>query len=127
MDAALKELLVQTVTIEPWTGNNFDGSAKYGTAVSYAARVVGKALALRTAFSIDAGPGEMPDATFSIYLDATDATRISVRDRVTVPAAYRPDNRATVKIFTVSWFPDENGMYFVKLACGWMYHRQGSS
>jgi hypothetical protein len=126
MDDQLRELLVQTVTIAPWTGNSFDGQPTFGTDVAYAARIVGKVMQMRNTFVMQVGANEESVPTFVIYIHADNDTRISSRDRVTVPEQYRPDGQATVMIYTVNWIPDQNGTYYVKIGCGWMYHRQGS-
>jgi len=127
MDWQLRQLLVQEVTIEPWTGNTFDGQPTFGTGVAYPARIVGKMMQIRNTFVMQVGAMEEAIPTFTIYLHADEETRISTRDRVTVPEQYRPDGQATVLIYTVGWFPDQDGMYYAKIACGWMYHRQGSA
>lgn len=126
MDWQLRQLLVHTVTIQPWTGHGFDGQPTFGTGTTYPARIVGKTMQMRNTFAAIVGAAEESVPTFSIYLPADETTRISTRDRITVPAQFQPDGQATVRIYTVNWIPDQDGMYYVKIACGWMYHRQGS-
>ena len=127
MDPRLKKHLVQTVTIEPYVGPSFDGTqSTYGTAVTYAARIVGKMMDVRSTFVLQVGATEDVAPTFTIYVDGNNATRITTRDRLTVPEPYRPDGVSGVKIFTVAFIPDDDGIAYVKISAGWMYHRQGS-
>jgi len=126
MDQQLRQHLVHSITIEPWVGNNFDGTPKFGPGVVYATRIVGRVMQVRNTFVMAVGAGEQAVPTFTMYVHADNNTRISTRDRVTVPEQFRPDGQATVLLFNVSWIPNDDGTYYAKLYAGWMYHRQGS-
>jgi len=127
MDAELVEMLPSTVQINRYIGPDSHGDPTHEvTATSYPARIVAKNLANRQTFSWNAGSEELTLPTHTIWIPADDTISIGPLDLLSIPDPYRPGGRVTAKIFTVSIVPDENGAYYVKLACGWMYHRQGA-
>ncbi len=101
--AAWRSLYRDTVTIEPWSGLNKDGSPTYGTAVSYTARVVGKNRLIRDV------SGQQRVATVTSYLYGAPTT-LTVRDRITLPTRFVPTQPS---ILAVQQEPDERGNCYV--------------
>ncbi len=78
MDAALKTMCKSTVTIAPWTGQDVYGQASYGTAVSYAAHISGKARMVRNTLG--------QEVVSSVHVVLSTAPSISTKDRITLPS-----------------------------------------
>lgn len=77
-------LMVQTVTLTPWTGQNAYGEPTYGTAVSYTARVEGKVRMVRDSIGVERV------STVAVYLATT--TSISPKDKLTLPSGWTPQS-----------------------------------
>lgn len=102
MDAALKELLKQTVTFEPYTGRNSYGKETYGAAVPQPARVTEELVMVRQP------DGSEKLAKTLVRLDGNAV--VDSRDRITLPDGTHP------AILSVARFPDESGTnYTVKV------------
>lgn len=90
IDPALVELMTDTVTIEPWTGQTTTGTATYGAGVTYRARVqmmdeIKRALNGREQL----GRGK-------VYVAMT--TIPSTKDRLTLSAGYDPPQPAILDV-----------------------------
>lgn len=117
-EADFLNLMKDTVTIAPWTGvMDRDNRPTHGAPVSYRARIVGKAIALRQVF------GEQVTPIFDVYVNSG-GVLITIHDLLTLPADVAWIDHTPV-IFAVGNYTDENSLHHVKLQCGWMYHRQG--
>lgn len=104
MDAALLDLLRQTVTIEPYTGPDPFGAPGYGPPVEYPARV------RREAKMVRASDGEERVSSTVVWLDG--AAQVGPQDRITMPDGSHPP------ILAVESSPDETGeTYVVKVRC----------
>lgn len=79
-DNELTPLLVHTVTIEPWTGQDVDGKPTYGAAVSYAAKVEARPRLVRTP------EGHVIATRGVVYLQTTSVP--STKDRLTLPSGF---------------------------------------
>ncbi len=101
MERDLLELLQQTVAIEPWSGNNAYGEARYGPGASYPARVQEKVKMIRNA------KGQEVVSTAQVYLDGV--VPVTVKDRITLPNGTQP----LIQAITSS--PDETGSNYVKV------------
>lgn len=110
-------MMKDEVTIEPWLSMDRDNRPSFGAAVTYRARIAGKAIALRQVF------GEQSTVIFDVYVNSNGA-RITVNDRLTLPADQTWVDHTPV-IFAVGNYTDEDSTHHCKLQCGWMYHRQG--
>ena len=99
LESDFLDLMTQTVTIEPYTGQNASGEASYGTAVSYSARVVGKSRMVRNI------TGQEVVSSKTVYLYGASLS-FSVKDRVTLPSGNVPQ---TPPMIAVSQFPDDEG------------------
>lgn len=95
-----RDLLHQTITLEPWAGRDGYGAPSYGAAVSYSARVVGKQMLVRDM------QGQEVTSQFTIYLLSNVA--VDGRSRITLPAGYSPTNPP---ILSVGTYPDEDGIH----------------
>jgi hypothetical protein len=91
--------LKQSVTIEPWTGNNGD-SDTYGAGASYACRITQKA----TKQSAD--QGEVVVQSTAIVLNGT--VTVTAKDRVTLPDGTKP------VILSVNVIPGPDGTPYLK-------------
>lgn len=98
------DLLNDTVTVEPYTGRDVYGKPTYGTAVSFAARVVYAARGVITQ------RGETIRGTGEVWLSTTYV--VAQQDRVTLPDGTSP------AILDVARYPDEAGAHHVKLVFG---------
>ena len=116
LDYGFRELMTETVTIAPKSGQNQYNEATFGTAVSYQARIVGKIMELRDR------RGEEVTTTFELWLDTVDT--IQPDAQLILTGAKWIDT--TPEIFTVRRVTDEKGDSHVQISCGWQYHRQGS-
>lgn len=101
MDAALRDLLQQQVTIEPFTSRNDYGAATYGAPVPYPCRVVEDLQMLRQP------DGSQKLARHKVTLDG-DAV-VDPRDRLTLPDGTVP------RILAVERYPDETGTIYTVL------------
>lgn len=101
MEADLRQLLTQTVTLEPWTGYDGYSQPVYGVGVARKCRIVNKTRMVRDA------QGQERVSTTTIYLD--DDYNTSVRDRVTLPGGVQPI------LLTVERYPDESGAHHERL------------
>ena len=82
MDPALLDMLTETVTHEPYTGQNAYGAPQYGAPVQLAARVAYRVTTLTNA------QGQERTSTSVVYLNGD--VEISVRDRITLPDGSKP-------------------------------------
>jgi hypothetical protein len=94
------DLLVQTVTIEPYATKDRYGEISYGAGVDYWSRVVGKSKMIRN------GQGREVVSMFTIYLQSN--STIGENDRVTLPAGYV---LSQPPIIAVGRYPDEDGVH----------------
>ena len=116
LDYGFRELMTETVTIAPKSGQDQYNEATFGTAVSYQARIVGKIMELRDR------RGEQVTTTFELWLDTVDT--IQPDAQLILTGSKWIDT--TPEIFTVRRVTDEGGDSHVQISCGWQYHRQGS-
>lgn len=116
MENELLQLLPHTITVQPYTGYNNDGSGIPGTAVEYRARIVGKVMAVRKDRGVEI------TNLMTIYVDTTDV--ISANSKLTLPSEFSGDGDPM--IFAVNHYVDEKGMHHAVIQCGWMYHGQRS-
>jgi len=117
MEHEFYSMMPHHVTVAPFVSNDVYGKPVFGTAVSFRARVTGKALSIRRA--------EKQDTTviFDVYIDAG-GTVITTEDQLTLDGDPAWVDQ-TPMIFAVARATDEDGHHHVKIQCGWMYHRQG--
>ena len=95
----LRPMCRHTVVVEPYSGQDAYGVRVYGTATSYAARVVGGRKVVK-----DATGKEVVSQT-QVYL-ASD-TQIDVKSRVTLPSGnILSGNTSQPPLITVSYHPD---------------------
>lgn len=116
-EAEFLTMMPDTVTIEPCIGRDTYNKKVYGSAVSYRARIVGKAIGLRREGSEDG------TVVYDVYIDSN-GYFITPEDRLTLPTTGGWVDRVPV-IFAVAHYTDEDGRHHTKVQCGWMYHRQG--
>ena len=95
------DLMPDTVTLEPWTGQDGYGEPTYGDPVTYPARVVGKTRLVRTV------SGEEKVSTVTVYLGAVPGA--SPQDRVTLPSRFVPQQPI---ILAIERIPDETGALY---------------
>ena len=100
MLADLAELYAETVSIEPWTGQDAFGASTYGASVVRAARVAGRSRLVR-----DAGGNERV-STVTAWLAG--AFGVTVKDRVTLPVRFSPQKPPLIVVEQQS---DENGAH----------------
>ena len=100
MEAALRSLMRDTVTLEPYASQNKSAEETFGTAVTYKARVVGRIKAV-----IDL-TGQERVSSVTTYFGAS--LTVTPRDRITLPAPFVPTQP---KILAVEQIPDERGQY----------------
>jgi len=91
--------LKQSVTIEPWTGNNGD-SDTYGAGAAYACRIV------QTAKKQAADQGEVVVQSTVIVLNGT--VTVTAKDRITLPDGSKP------VILSVNVIPGPDGTPYLK-------------
>ena len=101
-----EDLLHQTVTIEPYSGNDGYGNPSYGAGVDYKARVVGKQMLVK---AMD-GQDRMSQFTVVLKSNAT----VDSRSRITLPSQYTPSQPPILAIGT---YPDEDGIHHTKVFC----------
>jgi hypothetical protein len=107
--ADLYDLFERTVTIEPFVSQTAAGLPSFGAPVSYPARILMKAVGVRTIEgTIIVGRG-------TIYLPVADVV-ITTRDRITLPSDM-PSPR-TPPILSVSEVDDEFGGCYTVLIIG---------
>jgi hypothetical protein len=94
------DFLIQTVTIEPYLGQDAYGKATYGDPVEIQARVVGKHRLVRTV------TGDEKVSTVTVYLG--EVRGVTVRDRITLPAPFVPSQPLILAVETT---PDELGIH----------------
>lgn len=98
------DLMLDTVTIEPFVSMDEYSKPTYGDAEIYRARITGKLQ------KIVAHTGEDKVSKVRIYLVGTPA--ISVFDRITLPSGWTPTQPP---ILAVGMIPDETGMVYVTI------------
>lgn len=101
IDAALLDLLPDTVNIAPYSSIDQHGTVTYGANVEYQARVEGRVRMVRDP------EGNERVSTVTVYLASSPG--ISPKDRLTLPAGYTPSQP---RIIAVERMPDENGAYY---------------
>lgn len=82
MDPALLDMLTDTVTHEPYTGQNAYGVPQYGSPVQLPARVAYRVATLTNA------QGQERTSQTTVYLNGD--VEVSVRDRLTLPDGSKP-------------------------------------
>ena len=92
------DLLLQTITIEPFVGHDGYGNTTYGTAVSYFARVVGKRQLIRDM------KGQEVTSEVTVYLLSNVA--VDPKSRITLPSDFVPTQPP---ILATGRYPDESG------------------
>lgn len=107
-DTALEELMVDTVTIAPFSSMNDAGGYTYGTGVSYVARVVRKNTRV-----LDFSGRETVSAT-TVYVapKAGALPLLDPRAKITLPDGTTPN------IMSVAIYPDEDGPHHAVVYCG---------
>jgi hypothetical protein len=100
VEKELLDLLQQTVTIEPCTGENSAGEPVYGAAVTYACRVEEM---LKTIYNKE---GVLVTSTAQVFVDGV--VPVGERDRVTLPSGLQP------LILNIEVEPDETGAPYYK-------------
>lgn len=98
IDQALRDLMQDTVTIEPFASVNVNQEDSYGASVSYTCRVVGKRKIIR---KLD---GQEAVSMAQVYLDRL--ATVDPRDRITLPSRFA---MRTPAILSVEMLPDEDG------------------
>lgn len=104
---AVDDLLAQEVSIEPYAGRDAYGKPSYGAAVTYRARVSGRARRIVNA------EGDDTVSMLQVHFGTVTAPP-TVRDRVTLPSPYQPTNPP---ILSVGCSPDEDGTLIVTVYC----------
>lgn len=82
-DAALNELMEDSITIEPWASQDADLKPTYGTAVTYANAVV----EMHSDRYLDAEGREFRS---SVRVLIPERVQVDLRSRVTLPAGFIP-------------------------------------
>lgn len=100
----LADLIIQTITIEPWLSEDMYGNETYDTGITYKARVVGKAKMVRDQ------KGNEVVSTHTVYLLSN--VVVDTRSRVTLPAGY-PVSQPP--IMSVGRYPDDIDIYYTAL------------
>ena len=90
--------MADTVTIEPYSGQNVNQENTYGASVSYTCRVVGKRKSVRRP------NGQEAVSTAQVYLDRHVA--VDPNSRITLPSRFTPQQPP---ILQVESLPDEDG------------------
>ena len=101
MEADLRALFLDTITVEPFIGRDQDGKPTFGGGVPYKCRIQNLTRAER-----DSG-GEYLVNWATIYLDYSPA--ITGQDRITMPDGTTPI------ITEVNSSPDDKGPYMTKI------------
>ena len=91
--------LKQSVTIEPWTGNNGDANT-YGSGAAYACRIV------QTSKKQMTDKGEVVVQSTLIVLNGT--VTVTAKDRITLPDGSKP------VILSVNTIPGPDGTAYLK-------------
>ncbi len=97
---ALRELMADSVTVEPRTGKNVNDEPTYSAAVSYVCRVEGEIKHVTDPM------GNERVSTVQVYLDRY-VSAMTPRDRVTLPSHWTPRQPPIV---TVRHHGDEDGL-----------------
>ena len=95
-----EDLLVQTIPVEPFIGNDKFGEATFGAAVPYTGRAVGKTRLVRDFQGVERV------SSYTVYMNTTNL--FSPKDRITLPAGYSPQQPL---ILSTAIFPDEIGVH----------------
>jgi hypothetical protein len=98
VDQALRDLMTDSITIEPPSSRNVNVEKSYGAAVTYTCRVVGKRRIVRKA------NGQEAVSNATVYLDRL--ASIHPDSRITLPARFTPSQPP---ILEVGSLPDEDG------------------
>ena len=96
IDEDLRELMTDTITIEPYAGQNVNTEESYGAGVDYTCRCVGKRRLVRT---VD---GREAISEVQAHLDQI--ITIDPRSRLTLPVRFTPSQP---RILAVQMLPDE--------------------
>jgi hypothetical protein len=97
------DMLAQTCTREPWTGQDSHGQPTYGTAVTHSCRVVHQPTLVRSVGSARSETEGSVRETISHARVWTDNVGWTEKDRITLPDGTTP------VILEVRTFPDEAG------------------
>lgn len=89
------DLMNDTVTVEPWTGQDAYAKPSFGAAVQYKGRVVSRIRMVR------AFDGQEKVSSRTVWLAGD--LKVDPRDRLTLPDGTQPP------ILSVNAFPDETG------------------
>jgi hypothetical protein len=100
VEAALKSLMKDTVTVEPYASQNKAGEVSYGSAVTYKGRCVGRTRAIRDF------KGQERVSTVTTYFAGN--ADITPRDRITLPSHFVPRQPP---IMAIANLPDEHGRH----------------
>ena len=95
---AVAHLLRSSVSIAPWSSQDFSGVPTYGDAVTYAARVVGRVRIVR------ALNGDEVVSTKTIYL--AENVNVGTKDQITLSTNETPQSPP---IIAVGRYPDSQG------------------
>ena len=101
----LKKFFTETVTIQPWTGEDDFGKPTYGAACEFLAKIERQERATRTPQGITIRSRRL------IYLYTTD-TSLTVKDLLILPTGYEP---LEPKIVDVRIVNDPNGVHHIVL------------
>ena len=107
VDAGLLCLFTDEVTIEPFTGRDFNNVESFGAGVTYQAHVTAKVE------EVVRSTGDVAVATHRVVL--TDRFTIDERDRITMPARFKIANP---EIMAVLEWTDENGPHHTTIMVG---------
>ena len=105
----LAGMYTESVTIEPWTGQDSAGEPSYGPAVTYKARVVDRRRLVRTI------AGRETMSTTTAWLKG--APVVDARSRITLPDDYgiASSNDRTPRILDVNRYPDMLGPVYTMI------------
>lgn len=105
VDPQLAALMTDTVTLEPYSGQNSHAEPTFGAGVQYQARVVGRTRLVRDT------DGQQVVSNQTVYLATIPAT-LTTRDRITLPDGTQP------LMMMIERVPDEHGAYYVAIYTG---------
>lgn len=103
----LRALYVHTVSLEPFAGLDDYGTATYGEAVEYSARIQQRAKRVRTA------EGEEVTSMTQVFLAPT-PPMLTTRDRITLPTPFTPTQPP---ILSIQQSADEDGTLISSVFC----------